>query len=107
MGLFVSIARWTPEQAHAVEKRWDTILNGTAPKAVMEGMAKNKVIAQVVSPQNSFSVMVVEVTDQNWIDGSVVSRYMSDVASLETYPVCSMEEWLKVKEMLPLEQIPR
>ncbi len=70
MGLFVSISRWTPEQAEAVEKRWDTILNGTAPKAVMDAWAKMKIIAQVTSPQNGFSLMVLEVTDQTWIDGT-------------------------------------
>lgn len=107
MGLFVSISRWTPEQAAAVEKRWDTMLKGTAPKAVMEAWAKMKIIAQVTSPQNGFALMVLEVTDQTWIDGTVLCRYMQDVCSLEGYPVCSMEEWLKVKEKLPLEQIPK
>jgi len=107
MGLFVAIARWTPEQAEAVEKRWDTMLTGTAPKAVMDAWAKLKIIAQVTSPQNAFSLTVLEVTDQTWIDGTVVSRYLGDVASLESYPVCSMEEWLKVKERLPLEKIPK
>ena len=40
MGLFVSISRWTPERAEAVEKRWDTMLNGTAPKVVMDAWAR-------------------------------------------------------------------
>ena len=107
MGLFVSISRYTPEQAEALEKRWDTILNGTAPKAVLDAWAKMKVITMVASPQNGFSLTVLEVTDQAWIDGSVVSRYMSDVCSMEGYPVCSMEQWLEVRKRLPADQIPK
>jgi hypothetical protein len=107
MGLFVSIARWTPEQAEAMEKRWDTILNGTAPKAVMDAWAKMKIVTQVVSPQNSFTLTVLEVTDQTWLDGTLVSRYVGDVCSLESYPACSLEEYLKVRERLPLDKIPK
>ena len=107
MGLFVSISRWTPERAEAVEERWDTMLNGTAPKVVMDAWAKMKIIAQVTSPQNGFSLMVLEVTDETWIDGTILCRYMGDVASFESYPVCIMEQWLEVKKKLPLEQIPK
>lgn len=107
MGLFVTISRWRPEQAEALEKRQDTLLKGTAPKAVMDAWAKMNIIAQVVSPQNGFGVMIVEVTDETWIDGTVLCRYMGDVVTLESYPVCSMEEYLKVREKLPREQIPK
>ena len=70
MGLFVTISRYTPEQAEAAEKRWDTMLKGTAPKAVMDALAKMKIIAQVASPQNGFSLMIVDVTDQTpgWME---------------------------------------
>ena len=107
MGLFVSISRYTPEQAEAAEKRWDTLLNGTAPKAVMDALAKMKIIAQVTSPQNGFTLMIVDVADQTWLDGTLLCRYMADVCALESYPVVSMEDWLKVKAKLPLEQIPK
>jgi len=107
MGLFVTISRWTPEQAEGMERRWDTMLKGTAPKAVMDAWAKMKIVTQVVSPQNGCSVMVVEVTDQTWIDGTVLCRYMEDVVSMESFPVCSMEEYLKVREKLPREKIPK
>ena len=107
MGLFVSISRYTPEQAEAAEKRWDTLLNGRAPKAVMDALAKMKIIAQVTSPQNGFTLMIVDVTDQTWLDGTLICRYVADVCTLENYPVVSMEDWLKVKAKLPLEQIPK
>ena len=57
--------------------------------------------------QNGFSLAVLEVTDQTWIDGPLICRYMADVCSLGSYPVVSMEGWLKVKEKLPLAQIPK
>lgn len=105
MGLFVTISRYTPEQAEALDERWDTVLNGTAPKAVLDALAKMKIINQVTSPQNGFAVMISEVTDQTWLDGTVVCRYMQDLCSMETYPVCSMEQWLEVKKRLPAEEI--
>ncbi|MBM4444665.1 MAG: hypothetical protein FJ020_05090 [Chloroflexi bacterium] len=107
MGLFVTIGRWTPDQAEAMDRRFDTLLNGTAPKAVMDAWAKMKIIAQVISPQNGCSVMVVDVTDQTWLDGTLICRYMEDVVSLESFPVCSLEEYLKVKEKLPRDKIPK
>jgi hypothetical protein len=61
----------------------------------------------VASPQNGFSLMIVDVTDQTWLDGTLLCRYMADVCSLESYPVCSMEQWLRVKEELPIEKIPK
>jgi len=107
MGLFVTIARYTPEQAEAAEKRWDTMMTGTAPKVVMDALAKMKIITQVASPQNGFTLTVLDVTDQTWLNGTLICRYMADVCSLESYPVVSMEEWLKVKERLPQEKIPK
>ncbi len=107
MGLFVTITTWRPENGEAMEKRWDTILNGTAPKVVMDAMAKMKVITQVVSPQSGFSLMVMEVTDQTWMDGTLLCRYMSGVCSMVTSPVVSMEDWLKIKEKLPADKIPK
>jgi hypothetical protein len=100
MGLFVSIYRWTPEQADALDRRWEAILKGTAPKAVRDAYARMKIITQVVSPQNGFSLAVLEVTDQTWVDGSVICAYLSDVCTQETYPVCSIEQYLEVKTRL-------
>lgn len=107
MGLFVTISTWRPENGGAMEKRWDTILKGTAPKVVMDAMAKMKVVAQVVSPQSGFSLMLMEVSDATWMDGTLLCRYMQDVCSMVTSPVVSMEDWLKIKEKLPAEMIPK
>lgn len=107
MGLFVSIARYTPEQVEGLEKRWGTVVNGTAPKVVLDAFARVKVEAFVASPQNGFSLMICEITDQTWLDGTLFARYMADVARLEIYPVVSAEDNLKLTQMLPREQIPK
>ncbi len=107
MGLFVSITRYTPEQVEGLERRWETVVRGTAPKVVLDAFAKMKVLAYVASPQNGFSLMITEVTDQTWLDGTLVCRYMADVAHMDIYPVVSMEDYLKLAEMLPRDKIPK
>jgi len=32
---------------------------------------------------------------------------MADVCSMESYPACSMEQWLEAKKRLPQEHIPK
>lgn len=100
MGRFVSISRWTPEQYGGLQKRWDTVLNGTAPKAVMDAYAKFKIITMEMCPARQFALMVWEMKDEDWPDAGLVSLYMQDVCQQEAYPVFSMEEWLKVREKL-------
>ncbi len=100
MGLFVSINRWTPEQADELDRRWAAILAGKAPKAVRDAWSRIKIITQVVSPHNGFSLAILEVPDEAWIDGSVISAYLSDVCTEETYPVCSIEQYMEVKTRL-------
>ncbi len=107
MGLFVSINRWTPEQADELDRRWGALLAGTAPKAVRDAYSQLKIITQVVSPHNGFSLAVLEVTDETWIDGSVVSAYLSDVCTQETYPVCSIEQYLEVKNRMAAGRVRR
>lgn len=104
MGLFVSIVRYTPEQVQALEERWNTVLNATAPRAVMEAFSKVKFINMVDSPQNGFSLSILEVTDETWLDGTLVCRYLADVARIESYACVSKEDWEKVRQRLPAEQ---
>ncbi|MDM8001036.1 MAG: hypothetical protein QUS33_13895 [Dehalococcoidia bacterium] len=107
MGLFVWIARYTPEQSIGVENRWNTMANGTAPKAVLEAWGRIKVLEMLPSPQNGFAMMVVDVPEDAWVDAAVCARYMADVWSLESYPVINMEQYAEMTKRLPLEQIPR
>ena len=107
MGLFVSILRWTPEQAEAVHERWASVANGTAPKAVMDAMAKMKYVAQVVSPQNGFELDVMEVTDETWVDGSLLADWIGEVGKLEAYPVCSWDQYLEVVKRRSPQQGPQ
>jgi len=104
---FVSITRWTPETARALRERYDTIIKGTAPKAVLDAFAKIKFITQEVSLSNRFVVMVSEVEEKDLLATVPLSMYMQDVCTQEEYPVMSMEDYLKASEALPMEKVPK
>jgi len=104
---FVSITRWTPETARALRERYDTIIKGTAPKAVLDAFAKIKFIAQEVSLSNRLAVMVSEVEEKDLLATVPLSMYMQDVCTQEEYPVMSMEDYLKASEALPMEKVPK
>ena len=107
MGMFVTITRWTPETARAIRERWMTVVNGKAPKAVLDGFAKVKVITQVTSLVNNCSVMVYELKDKDVVEANNVPQYLGDVCTMETFPVITIEDWLKVTEAVPLAKIPK
>jgi len=104
---FISITRWTPETARALAERWMTVINGTAPKAVLNAFAKIKVIANEISLPNRLVVMISEVNEKDLADTVPLSMYMQDVCTQEEYPVMSMEDYLKASEVLPMEKIPK
>ena len=105
--LFVTITRWTPQTTRALTERWMTVVNGTAPKAVLDAFAKIKVITQVTSLVNNLSVMVYEIEEKDIVEANNVAAYLADVCTMETYPVITEEDWLKVNEAVPLEKIPK
>ena len=104
---FVSITRWTPQTARALEERWMTVINGTAPKAVLDAFAKIKFITQEISLSNRFAIMVSEIEEKDLLETTPLSMYMQDVCTQEEYTVMTMEEYLKVRELLPMEKIPK
>jgi len=104
---FISITRWTPETARALVERWMTVINGTAPKAVLNAFAKIKVIANEISLPNRLVVMIFEVDEKDLVDTVPLSMYMQDVCTQEEYPVMSMEDYMKASEALPMEKIPK
>jgi len=105
--LFVTITRWTPETSRALQERWLTVVNGTAPKAVLDAFAKVKVITQVTSLVNNCSVMVYELKDKDVVEANNVPHYLGDVCTMETFPVITIEDWVKVTEAVPLAKIPK
>jgi len=107
MGMFVTITRWTPQIVRALQQRWMTVVNGTAPKAVLDGFAKVNVITQVVSTVNNCSVMVYEIKDKDMVEANNLSHYLADVCTMETFPVITIEDWVKVTEAVPLAKIPK
>jgi len=104
---FVSITRWTPETARALQERWMTVVNGTAPKPVLNAFAKIKFITQEISLANKFALMVYEIEEKDLLATVPLSMYMQDVCTEEVYPVMSMEDYLKASEALPMEKIPK
>ena len=104
---FVSITRWTPETARALRERWMTVVNGTAPKAVLDAFAKYKVIAQEISLGNNLAVMVMEIPEKDLVASTIVTAYLQDVCTMEGYAVMSFEDYMKVVEALPLAKIPK
>jgi len=107
MGMFVTITRWTPQIVRALQQRWMTVINGTAPKAVLDAFAKINVITQVVSTVNNCTVMVYEIKDKDMVEANNVAHYLADVCTMETFPVITMEDWVKVTEAVPLAKIPK
>jgi len=104
---FVEITRWTPETARALRERWDTVVKGTAPKAVLDAFAKIKWITQELSLPNRMAVMVYEVEEKDLVEMTPLSLYFQDVCTQEEYPVMSMEDYLTAQEKLPPEKIPK
>ena len=105
--LFVTITRWTPETSRALQERWLTVVNGTAPKAVLDAFAKVNVITQVTSLVNNCSVMVYELKDKDVVEANNVPQYLGDVCTMETFPVITIEDWVTVTEAVPLAKIPK
>jgi len=104
---FVSITRWTPETARALAKRWKTVIDGTAPKPVLDALAKMKFIAQEISLANRVAIMVSEIEEKDLLATVPLSIYMQEVCTEESFTVMSMEEYLKATEALPMEKIPK
>ena len=65
-----------------------------------------KIINWVESLNNGFSLVIGEVTDETWLDGNLINRYLGDVVTMEAYPCVSMEDSLKLSTMLPFDQTP-
>ncbi|KPV64389.1 MAG: hypothetical protein AOA66_0200 [Candidatus Bathyarchaeota archaeon BA2] len=104
---FVTITRWTPQTARALDERWNTVITGKAPKAVLDAFAKVKVIALEISMGNNLSVLVYEIEEKDLVEANIVGRYLKDVCTMETYPTIAFEDFLKVREALPMEKIPK
>jgi len=107
MVMFVTITRWTPKTVRALTERWMTVINGTAPKPVLNAFAKMRIITQVISLPNRFAIMVSEIAEKDLAETTPLSMYMQDVCTQEQCTVMTMEDWLKASEALPMEQVPK
>ncbi|MFB0560360.1 MAG: DUF3303 family protein [Candidatus Lokiarchaeia archaeon] len=101
MPRFISIVRWKPETFRALIERWKMVVEGKAPKEVMDAVAKMKILSFEVSLGNQCVFEVFEVDDMMTSD--IMSYYISDVCEEETYPVVPLEEAWKIVEIIPKE----
>ena len=107
MVMFVTITRWTPETARALQERYMTVVKGTAPKAVLDAFAKFKIITEVTSLPSNIAVMVYELADKDFVEANNAAIYLQDVCTQETFPVITIEDWVQVTEAVPLAKIPK
>lgn len=93
MPRFVNIVRWTPQTARALRERWNTVITGKAPKAVLDAFSKIKVVTFEISLGNNFSLMVYEVEEKDLVEANIVAYYLAGVCKMETYPVISVQDY--------------
>ena len=103
----MTVTTWTPEQARALNVRYDELISGKAPKEVMDGFAKLKLITTEVSLPNRISFMLYEYNDEDAVAASAVSMYFQEVCTQKSYAVLKFEDYLKVRKLLPPEKMPK
>jgi hypothetical protein len=99
MGRFVSIIRWTPEQAPGVARITTALNDGTAPPSVLAANEKLKLVATAYSPHNQFNILIYDVDDKDYAEASLMAVYTAGVCKIETYPVMNEEEAVKLAEL--------
>ena len=100
MGRYVTIFRWTADQAQELNRRSRTLTDLTAPKEVLAAVAKIKMISTAYAPNNFFNIVIYEVDEKDMVEATLVSIYFMTTCSMETYPVLSEADSLKLGEMV-------
>ena len=99
MGRYVTIFRWTPEQALEVARRAAAITDGTAPPSVLAAYSKLKIVTIVNSPNNQIAISIYDVDEKDYVEATLTAVYYSDTVKMETYPVLTQEDSLKLTEL--------
>ena len=99
MGRFMTIIRWTPEQALDLGKRFRTITERTAPQEVLDANAKMKNATIAYSPNNDFYVTIYDVDEKDYVEATLAAVYVADTCTMETYPVLNEADSLKLGQM--------
>ena len=99
MGRFMTIIRWTPEQIEELGKRIRAITERTAPQGILDANAKMKNATIAYSPNNNFLVTIYDVDDKDYVEATLAATYLSDTCTMETYPVLSEADTLKLGEL--------
>jgi len=99
MARYMTIYRYTPEQAHLIYKRLMSLADQSAPKPVLEAFAKAKSITAEYATSSNFFVWIYEIEDKDLPGLSLVAMYIGDACTMETHPVLSAEEQMKTSMM--------
>ena len=99
MARYVTIIRWTAEQAEELARRARAVRELKAPKEILAAVAKMKMISTAYSPSNFFNIVIFEVDDKDFVEANLVTIYYMNTCSIETYPVLSEADTLKLGEL--------
>jgi len=99
MGRYVTIIRWTAEQAEELAGRARAVRELKAPKEILAAVAKMKIISTAYSPSNFFNIVIFEVDDKDFVEANLVTVYYMNTCSMETYPVLSEADTLKLGDL--------
>ena len=99
MGRYVTIIRWTAEQAEELARRARAVRELKAPKEILAAVAKMKIISTAYSPSNFFNIVIFEVDDKDFVEANLVTVYYMNTCSMETYPVLSEADTLKLGDL--------
>jgi len=90
MGRYVTIYRWKPATAMAFAKKWFKFVPGIpGPQKLKDAAAKFKQVSLSYSAVNSCIVFTYDLADEDWPEANMCATFLSDVCTMETFPVLS------------------
>jgi hypothetical protein len=95
MARFVSIYRYTPEQAEGFAKKLFALQSKKAPKEILDALDKFKEVSVEYSVMNNVMFYIYEIDDKDLNSLNLAALWFADVCTMETYPVYSAEEHAK------------
>ena len=107
MARYMTVTKWNSQNARALNMRYNDLITGKAPKEVLEGFMKIKLVCTEISLSCRTSFMLYDVDDADLVAANVVQMYFQEVCDQVTYPVIKFEDYLKVRKILPPEKMPK
>ena len=100
---FMTIYKWTEKTARAAMKRWQSLMDGTAPQAVQDALPKLKVLNLVAAPQDHMMFGTWEIAETGMEAVWVIALYLQEVLTMETHLVTDAgDDWNRAWDNLDL-----